>query len=157
MWSITYFSKAFLVSQFFLLMWIAFFLIGSIVVLDHCIAASRGVSYIQFHHSVSVSVYNVLLVLLLSLCISSWRSFQFMWNSTSLLFLWAQYIVFHHQHIPQFVQPFPNWKTFFVFQSFCHHKEGGYKYFLYRLIYLWSLWGIGPAVVWLGRRADSHL
>ena len=45
------------------------------VILDHCIAASREVLYVQLYHSVSVSVYNVLLVLLLSLCNSSWRSF----------------------------------------------------------------------------------
>ncbi|XP_056662436.1 monocyte to macrophage differentiation factor 2 isoform X2 [Monodelphis domestica] len=32
-------------------------------------------------------VYNVLLVLLLSLCITSWRLFQSLWNSSTLLFL----------------------------------------------------------------------
>ena len=60
------------------------------IVLDQCIAAGRGVHYIHFYHSVSAFVYNVLLVLLLSFCINSWRSFQFTWNSSSLLFLWAQ-------------------------------------------------------------------
>ena len=57
------------------------------IILDHCIATSREFLYIWFYHSVSVSVYNVLLVLLLSLCINSWRSFQFTWNFSSSLFL----------------------------------------------------------------------
>ena len=37
------------------------------IVLDLCIAASREAHYVRLCHSVSVSVYNVLLVLLLSL------------------------------------------------------------------------------------------
>ena len=59
-------------------------------ILDPCIAASREVHYIQMCHSVSVSVYKVLRVLLLSLCIKSWKSFQLTWNSSSSLFLIAQ-------------------------------------------------------------------
>ena len=85
------FSSVIPLLWFFLCMWIVFFSHRSlIVVLDQCIAASRGVHYIWFYHSVSASVYNVPLVLLLSLCINSWRSFQFTWNSSSSLFLWAQ-------------------------------------------------------------------
>ena len=42
------------------------------IVLSLCIAATSGEGhYVQLYHSVSVSVYNVLLVLLLSLCINS--------------------------------------------------------------------------------------
>ena len=62
--------------------------------LDHYVAASREVHCIWFYHSVSLynvySVYNALLLLLLWLCINSWRSFQFTWNYSSLLVLWAQ-------------------------------------------------------------------
>ena len=72
------FYSVFLLPQFFLR-----------IVPDHCLAASREVHYIQFYHSVSVSVYNVLLVLLLLLCIDSWRLLQFTWNSPSSLFLWT--------------------------------------------------------------------
>ena len=57
------------------------------IVLDHCIAASREVHYIQLYHSESVSVYNFLLVLLLSLCINSCRPFQFTWDFSSSSFL----------------------------------------------------------------------
>ena len=57
-------------------------------VLDHCIAARREVHYIRLCHSTSISVYEVL-NLLLSLCINSWGTFQFVWNSTSSLFLLA--------------------------------------------------------------------
>ena len=60
------------------------------IVLNLCIAANREVHYVWLYHSVSsVSVYNILLVLLLSLSINSWRSFQFTWNFSSSL-LWAQ-------------------------------------------------------------------
>ena len=59
------------------------------IVLNQCIAASGGVYYIWFYHIVSACVYNVLLVLFLSLCINSWRSFQYTWNSSSSLFLSA--------------------------------------------------------------------
>ena len=85
------FSSVFPLLWFFLCMWIVFFSHKShIVVLDQCIAASRGVHYIWFYHSGSASVYNVLLVLLLSLYINTWRLFQFTWNSSSSLFLWTQ-------------------------------------------------------------------
>ena len=47
------------------------------IVLYLCIAISREIHYVWLYHSVSVSVYNVLLVLFLSLCIGSWRLFQF--------------------------------------------------------------------------------
>ena len=76
-------SSVFLLPQFFLWMWISFFLISPSALFwnIYSIAASREVHYVQLYHSVSGSVYNVLLVLLLSLCISSWRTFQFTWNS----------------------------------------------------------------------------
>ena len=40
-------------------------------ILDHCIAASREVHYIRLCHSASISVYDVLLILFLSLCINT--------------------------------------------------------------------------------------
>ena len=90
-WSSSCFSSVFLFPQFFLWMWIAFFLISPselswIIV----IAASREIHYIWLCHSVSVSVYNILLLLLLSFYINSWSLFQFTWNSSSSSFLWAQ-------------------------------------------------------------------
>ena len=42
------------------------------------------------YHRVSVSEYNVLLDLLLSLCINSWKSFQFTWYFFSSSFKGAQ-------------------------------------------------------------------
>ena len=91
MCSCSRFSSVFPLLCFFLCMWIVFFSRRShIVALDQCIASSRGVHSIWFYHSVAASVYNVYLVLLLSLCVNSWRSFQFTWNSSSSLLLWAQ-------------------------------------------------------------------
>ena len=91
MCSCSCFSSVFPLLWFFLCMWIVFFSHKSLtIVLDQCTAASRGVHYIRFYHSVSASVYNVLLVLLLSLHINSWRSFHFTWNFSSSSFLLAQ-------------------------------------------------------------------
>ena len=67
------------------------------IVLAHCIAASRGDHYIWSYHSVSASVYNVLLVLLLSLnqfleVISVHMEFlQFIISLTT--------IIFHHHNL----------------------------------------------------------
>ena len=63
-------------------------------------------------------------------------------------------IVFHHQQIPQFVQPFPNWRAYPCFPVFCHYKERSWKYFCTSFS-LWSLWGTNPTMVWLNQRAGN--
>ena len=102
------FSSVFPLLSFFLCMWISFFSISpsELSWISALLLAEESITF-DCTTVLSASVYNVLLVLLLSLCINSWRSFQFTWNSSSLLFLLST-IVFHHQQIPQFVQPFPN-------------------------------------------------
>uniref|UniRef100_F6VB36 Serpin family A member 1 n=1 Tax=Monodelphis domestica TaxID=13616 RepID=F6VB36_MONDO len=53
------------------------------LVQDHCIATNGEVHYIRLYHSDS-SVYNVLLVLLLSLCINSWRAINLYFPKVSM-------------------------------------------------------------------------
>ena len=92
------------------------------VVLSLCIAATRGeVHYIQFYRSISLSIQcspgsaPFTLHHFLEIFPFHTEFHQFVIPFST--------VVFHHQHIPQFVQPLPNWRAFLHFPIFCHHKE----------------------------------
>ena len=51
----------------------------------------------------------------------------------------------------------PQLKDIPSFSNFLPPQRVRLKIFLYKSFFLWSLWGINLAVVWLGQRADSLL
>ena len=116
------FSPVFPLLEFFLCMWIVFFSISLRIALDQCIATSRGVHYIRFYLSVSASVYNVLLVLLLSFC-------TIPGGPSSSHGIPPVYYSFEHNNIPSpadipICSAIPHLKSIPLFSSFfCHYKE----------------------------------
>ena len=94
------------------------------VVLDHYIAASREVHYVQLYHRLSVSEYNILL----------FHSASIPGDHSNAHGISPVHYFFEHNSIPsptipQFVQSFSNQRASPHFPFFCHHKECGYKYF----------------------------
>ena len=93
------------------------------IVLDYCISASTEVHYTHISLCVQCSLGSA------PFCLHQFLEVVSVHMEFPQFIIPLSTIVFHHQQIPQFVQPFPNRRAALHFPIFYHLKEHRYKYF----------------------------
>ena len=139
MWSSNCFASVFLLPQFFLWMWLLFFLISPSV-LFWIFASLLAEKSIMFN---CTTVYQSLYTMFSWFC--SFHSTSIAGGHSNSRGISPVHYSFEHNtipspKIPQFVLSFSNWRTFPHFPIFFwHHKECSYKHFYTSLFAMISL------------------
>ena len=141
------FSSMFLLPQLFLWIWVAFsalFWVFALLLVEKSI---------MFH---CTTVYQPLCTLFSWFC--SFHSASIPGDHSISYGISPVYYSFEHNSIPSptyftICSAIPQLKGIPSFSNFLPPQR--VQLFLYKSFFLWSLWGINPAVVWLGWRADS--
>ena len=152
------FSSVFLLPQFFLWMWVAALFFNSPSALVWVFALQLLVERsITFDFT---TVYQSLYTGFSWFC--SFHSVTVPGDFLSSHRISPFHCSFPHSSIPSptyttIGSAIPQLKGIPSFSDFLLPQRERLWIFLYRLFYLWPFWGISPAVVWLGRRADILL